>query len=134
MISLAAIPTDRPSICLRLRVLRCWARGLAATALMPACRISAALPPSSPLIYGCLSPVTTPTTTTPPTDGLELFTQGEKDPKPNKYNKQKVIMGKVVVITIYWSPKKMEIDLSLLIIRCDLIMCPRLFWLFSLLS
>lgn len=42
-----------------------------------------------------------------------------------KYNKQEAIMGKLVVITIYWSPEKMEIQ-SLLFIRCDLIMCPRL--------
>ena len=46
-----------------------------------------------------------------------------------KYNKQEVIMGKLAVITIYWSPEKMEIDPSLLFIRCDLIMCPRLIWM-----
>lgn len=46
-----------------------------------------------------------------------------------KYNKQEVIMGKLVVITIYWSPEKWRLIPSLLIIRCDLIMCPTFIWL-----
>ncbi|TKS87792.1 Double-stranded RNA-binding protein [Collichthys lucidus] len=45
-----------------------------------------------PLIYGCLSLVTT-TTPKPPTDGLRLFTQGEKGPKLMKYNKQEAALS-----------------------------------------
>lgn len=106
MISLAAIPTDMLVFFL----------GSASFTELPRPAIGCHSPHAclsyisstatvKPLIYGCLSrhhhhrPH-------PPTDGLWLFTQGEKGPKPMKYNKQEVIMGKLVVIAIYWSPEK----------------------------
>lgn len=46
-----------------------------------------------------------------------------------KYNKQEVIMGEADCDYDLLVSRKMEIDLSLLIIRCDVLMCPRLFWL-----
>ncbi len=117
MISLAAIPTDRPCICLRLRVLR-WAAESCDWLPRPSCL---------PVVYQqrCHRQaadlwlfISSHPHHHPPTDGLWLFTQGEKGPKLMKYNKQEVIMGRLVVIAIYWSPEKMEIDPSLLI------MCP----------
>lgn len=65
----------------------------------------------------------------PSTDGLWLFTQGEKRPKPAEYNKQEVIIWKLIVITIYWSLKKWRLIRPALIIRCYLIICSRLIWL-----
>lgn len=56
---------------------------------MPACRISAALPPSRPLIYGCLSPLSA--TSTPSTlqqMGFGYLLRESNVPKPVKYNKQ----------------------------------------------
>ena len=108
MISLPAIPTDRPTICLRLRVLR-WAaelQGLAASAFIPACRISAELPPSSPWFMAVYLQSPPPPPNLQQMGSSYLLREKKKVPnRLNKYNKQEVIMGKLLVIAIYWSPE-----------------------------